>query len=181
MHRKSIFTAVSLLMVPVIALGHATVHPLTALPGAYERYVLRVPNEKDVPTTRVEIRFPADVRVISFSEVPGWRLEVLTDSARNVIGAVWVGSLAPQRFVEFPLFAVNPRSEATLVWPTYQTYADGERVEWTGPEGSDRPAASTRVGALDGSSRGNASWAQWTAIAALLLALVSVGLALRPR
>ncbi len=33
--------------------------PKTAAPRAYRKYVLRVPNEKDVATTLVEIRFPA--------------------------------------------------------------------------------------------------------------------------
>ena len=52
--------------------------------GAYEKYVLRVPNERDVPTNKVEIRFPEGLRVVSFGEVPGWKLQVLTDSVQNI-------------------------------------------------------------------------------------------------
>jgi uncharacterized protein YcnI len=55
------------------------------------RDVLRVPNEKDVPTTRVEITFPADIRVISFVEVPGWRLETRADSTGRIVAATWTG------------------------------------------------------------------------------------------
>ena len=138
------------------------------------RFVLRVPNEKTYPTTRVEIRFPAELRVTSFEDVPGWQLDVLTDSAKRVIGAVWTGTLAPQRFVELPFMAANPKSGDRLVWPAYQTYADGERVEWTGDEGSKRPASVTTLGNQD--ARGGAS--SWVAWAALLLALVSLGLAM---
>jgi uncharacterized protein YcnI len=105
----------ALLALPVLAFGHAVVFPRTSAPGAYERYVLRVPNEKTSPTTRVEMRFPADVRVTSFEDVPGWQLEVLTDSAKHVIGAVWTGMLAPQRFAEFPFMAANPKGNARLV------------------------------------------------------------------
>ena len=166
------------LVVPVLAFGHAVVYPRTSEPGAYERYVLRVPNEKATPTTRVEIRFPAELRVTSFEDVPGWQLEVLNDSAKHIIGAVWTGTLAPQRFVELPFMAANPKSGDRLVWPAYQTYADGERVEWTGAEGSKRPASVTTLGNQD--ARGGAS--RWVAWAALLLAIVSLGLALsRPR
>jgi uncharacterized protein YcnI len=164
--------------IPILAFGHAVVYPRTSAPGAYERYVLRVPNEKTTATTRVEIRFPAELRVTSFEDVPGWQLEVLTDSAKRIVGAVWTGRLAPQRFVELPFMAANPKSGNRLVWPAYQTYADGERVEWTGGEGSKRPASVTTLGSQD--ARGGAS--RWVAWAALLLALVSLGLALsRPR
>lgn len=164
--------------VPVLAFGHAVVYPRTSAPGAYERYVLRVPNEKTTATTRVEIRFPAELRVTSFEDVPGWQLEVLTDSAKRIVGAVWTGTLAPQRFIELPFMAANPKSGDRLVWPAYQTYADGERVEWTGDEGSKRPASVTTLG--NQNTRGGAS--RWVAWAALLLALVSLGLALsRPR
>jgi uncharacterized protein YcnI len=163
-----------ILGIPVLAFGHAVVYPRTSAPGGYERYVLRVPNEKTTATTRVEIRFPAELRVTSFEDVPGWQLEVLTDSAKRVIGAVWTGTLAPQRFVELPFMAANPKSGDRLVWPAYQTYADGERVEWTGAEGSKRPASVTTLGSQD--ARGGAS--RWVAWAALLLAVVSLGLAI---
>jgi len=160
--------------IPVLAFGHAVVYPKTSAPGAYERYVLRVPNEKTSPTTRIELRVPPEVRVTGFEDVPGWQLEVLTDSAKRVVGAVWTGTLAPQRFVELPFMAANPKSGDRLVWPAYQTYADGERVEWTGEEGSKRPASVTKLG--DAGAHGGAS--SWVAWAALLLALVSLGLAL---
>lgn len=180
------------LLAPALAFAHAVVFPKASAPGAYERYVLRVPNEKAVATVRVELRFPADLRVTSFGDVPGWKLEVLTDSAKRVTGAVWTGTLAAQRFVEFPFVAVNPKGAAQLVWPAFQTYADGERVEWTGAEGSKSPASVTAVGpmpagASGGPTAGGAAvgadpwsrtpaWVPWTALA---LALVSLGLALR--
>jgi uncharacterized protein YcnI len=160
--------------IPVLAFGHAVVYPRTSSPGGYERYVLRVPNEKTTATTRVEIRFPAELRVTSFEDVPGWQLEVLTDSAKRVIGAVWTGTLAQQRFVELPFMAANPKSGDKLVWPAYQTYADGERVEWTGDEGSKRPASVRKVESQDAHA-GAPSWVAW---AALVAAVVSLGLAL---
>ncbi|AHG92245.1 nuclear export factor GLE1 (plasmid) [Gemmatirosa kalamazoonensis] len=165
-----------LLAAPALALAHAVVFPKTSTPGAYERYVLRVPNEKTVPTVRVEIRFPADVRVTAFEDVPGWQLQVLTDSAKRVVGAVWTGVLPPQRFVELPFVAANPKASTRLVWPAYQTYADGERVEWTGAEGTKSPASSTSIAAAGASSGGAARWVSW---AALALSLLSLGVALR--
>ena len=165
------------LILPGLAFAHAVVFPRTSTPGAFERYVLRVPNEKAVATTRVELRFPADARVTSFGDVAGWQLEVLTDSAKRIVGAVWTGSLPPQRFVEFPFMAANPKTTTKLVWPAYQTYANGERVEWTGEQGSKTPASSTSIApASESTGGGMTTWVPW---AAVVLALISLGVAFR--
>jgi uncharacterized protein YcnI len=164
------------LLTPAALLAHAVVHPDVAPLGAYQKYVLRVPTERDVPTTRIEIRFPDAVTVVSFADVPGWEIDVRTDWAGKIVGATWTGILPPQRFVEFPFVVVNPRAATTLTWPVTQTYAGGEVVEWSGPEGSETPASVTRVTA-DGNG-----WpaSAWLAAAALLLSIVALGFALRP-
>lgn len=166
---------------PSVASAHAVVFPKRSTAGSYERYVLRVPNEKTVATTRVEIHFPANLRVTSFEDVPGWQLQILTDSAAHIVGAVWTGTLAPQRFVEFPFMAANPKTATTLVWAAYQTYAGNDRVEWTGDEKSKHPASVTHVVAADSTAAaipsGFTSWVPWLA---LVLALLSLGLVLRP-
>jgi uncharacterized protein YcnI len=173
--------AALLTIVPALAFGHATVYPKASTTGAYEKYVLRVPNEKEVATTRVEIRFPAGLRVTSFGDVAGWRLEVLTDSAQRIVGAVWTGTLPPQRFVELPFVGANPKTAGQLVWPVYQTYADGERVEWTGAAGTKAPASVTTIAEASApapSASVSSSWVPW---AALVLSLVALGFAIRPR
>jgi uncharacterized protein YcnI len=167
------------LVVTSTANAHAVVYPKTSKVGGHEKYVLRVPNEKNTPTLRVEIRFPAGLRVTAFEDVPGWQLEVLTDSAKHVTGAVWTGSLPPQRFVEFPFVAANPKEAVKLVWPAFQTYADGQRVEWTGPEGSKAPASSTSVGSGDAAGAGADGLTRWLPWLALVVAVLSLGLALR--
>jgi len=165
--------------VPTLSWAHAVVFPRQSTTGAYEKYVLRVPNEKAVATTRVELHFPPEVRVTSFGEVSGWQLEVVTDSAKAITAATWTGTLPPQRFIEFPFVAVNPKTDAKLTWPAYQTYADGERVEWTGPEESKRPASVTKIGASAGAGDDGGGYARWVPWAAVALSLVSLGLAIR--
>ncbi|MEO7457883.1 MAG: DUF1775 domain-containing protein [Gemmatimonadaceae bacterium] len=169
----------ALLAMPSLLFGHAVVFPKASAPGAHEKYILRVPNEKAVATTRIEIRFPGDVRVTAFADVAGWKLEVLTDSAQRIIGAVWTGSLPAQRFVELPFVAANPKTPGEIKWLTYQTYADGEKVEWTGEAGSKAPASVT-VLAVPAAAAPPAStgWVSWAALGVGVLAL---GLALRPR
>jgi len=169
-------------LAPAVAFAHAVVYPKKSATGAYERYVLRVPNEKTIATTRVEIHFPDGMRITAFEDVPGWQLQVLTDSAQRIVGAVWTGTLAPQRFVEFPFMAANPKAATQLVWPVYQTYAGNDRVDWTGAKGSKTPASVTSIAPVDSTAGAPATasgqWVQWIA---LILALVSLGLVLRPK
>jgi uncharacterized protein YcnI len=172
-------------LVPSVAHAHVTVWPRSAARGAYERYVVRVPNERNVPTTRVEIHFPAEVRISSFQEVAGWQLQVLTDSAGKITGAAWTGSLPAKRFVEFPFIGVNPKEGERVVFPATQTYEGGEVVEWSGPEGSKTPASVTTLterpaaGAGGNAGGSGSSVPLYIALAALALGLVSLGLTMR--
>jgi uncharacterized protein YcnI len=178
--RRARVLAVAAVVVPAVALAHAVVFPRTSAPGAYEKYVLRVPNEKDTSaTTRVEIQFPAAVRVISFGDVAEWTLEVRRDSTGRITAATWTGSLPPERFIEFPFVAVNPREETRLVWPVHQTYSDGERVGWIGPENGDEPASVTTIRAANAAD--GTRWVPYVTGIALALALVSLALSLRRR
>lgn len=168
----------ALLGAPAAAFAHAVVFPRRAEPGAYERYVLRVPNERGVPTGRVEMHFPAGLRVVSFGDVPGWAVEVKKDATGAITSAVWWGTLPAERFVELPFVAVNPKEGTRLVWPVSQTYAGGERIEWNGPEGSKTPASFTDiVKDAGGASGGNTG--TYLGGAALVVALIALGLALR--
>jgi uncharacterized protein YcnI len=160
-------------LLPLLLCGHATVSPGTSRPGAYERYVLRVPNESDNPTVRIAITFPPEVRVISFADVPGWQVQAVTDSTGRATSAVWTGSLPPQRFVEFPFIGVNPAAGTTLVWPVIQTYSNGQLAQWTGPRDSDSPASVTVIGAATSSSANRPTWIAGVALAVALGALLS--------
>jgi uncharacterized protein YcnI len=170
-----------ILVAPSIVFAHAVVFPKTSKPGAYEKYVLRVPNERDVPTLKVEVHFPEGLRVVSFGDVPGWKLQVLTDSAQRVTGATWTGVLPKERFVEFPFVAVNPKDSTSLTWPTYQTYEGGELVEWTGPDSSKTPVSSTMIGDSVAVPVKVSRTSLYISIFALALALTALGVALRPR
>ncbi|HEY4733347.1 MAG TPA: DUF1775 domain-containing protein [Gemmatimonadaceae bacterium] len=176
------FAVLMALIIPSAALAHAVVFPKNSTPGAYEKYVLRVPNERDVPTTRVEIHFPTGLRVVSFGDVTGWKLEVLRDTAQRVVGAVWTGVLPKERFVEFPFVAVNPKDSTSLAWPTYQTYEGGERVEWTSPDtASKTPASATTIATTANKSTTASGTSFYLSVIALLLGLTALGVALRPR
>jgi uncharacterized protein YcnI len=172
----------ALLIAPALAFAHAVVFPKTSTLGAYEKYVLRVPNERDVPTLKVELHFPVGLRVVSFSEVPGWKLQVLTDSAQRIIGAIWTGVLPKERFVEFPFVAVNPKDSTSLAWPTYQTYEGGEKVEWTSPDTAAKtPVSSTLIADVTAKPVRVSRTSLYISLVALLFSLMALGVALRPK
>jgi uncharacterized protein YcnI len=182
MRKSSRFILLTGILIPSIALAHAVVFPKTSTPGAYEKYVLRVPNERDVPTVRVELHFPPGLRVVSFGDVPGWKLEVLTDTAQHTTGAIWTGVLPKERFIEFPFVAVNPTDSASLTWPTIQTYQSGEVVSWTSPDTSSKtPVSSTLIAATASVPVKVSRTSLYISLAALAFSLIALSVAVRPR
>jgi uncharacterized protein YcnI len=172
-----------LLAVTTTLSAHAVVVPAEAPTGAYQRYTLRVPNERDFPTVRVVITFPSGVRVISFDEVPGWALETTAAGEGAYAAAAWSGTIPVGRFVEFGFIGVNPGEPTTLEWDVLQTYADGTEVAWTGPLESSTPASVTNVIApaepAEAPTTSQGPLATWLGGAALVVALLGLGLSLR--
>ena len=139
MRTISSIIAVALLSVSAIATAHVTVWPKQSVAGAHEKYEARVPNEKQVDTIAIELRFPAGLRVTAFEQKPGWMTEAIRDPSGKVIGVRWTGRLPPQQFAEFGLLAVNPQSAGELSWTAIQGFADGTKVEWSDPPSSKTP------------------------------------------
>lgn len=145
--------------------------PADGFAGAVQHYDVLVPGEKAAPTTRVEIQFPAGLRVTEIESVPGWRALMQRDASGRIVGAVWDGAaIAQGRFVRFGVLARNPDAPADLAWHVIQTYGDGSETHWTGAAGAEFPAAVTRV------RRRGARVDAFTMVAALAL-LVAVAAA----
>lgn len=132
-----------------IASAHVTIQPNETTQGKYEVFTVRVPSEKeDSPTIKIEVKFPEGVSVSRFEPKPGWTYELQKDQTGKITGVSWttVGEgLSPTEFTQFN-FQGKVGDEATdLNWKAYQTYQDGEVVEWVGAAGSDKPASFTKV------------------------------------
>jgi len=137
-------TVLILLLGVSVALAHVTVSPRQAAAGGTQRYAIRVPTERAVPTVRIEMEIPADVVVSSFDAKAGWQIEQKKDAAGKVIAAIWSGSsIKPRESAEFAFTCQNPKGATKLVWKVVQIYEDGTRSEWTGAEGSRSPAPVT--------------------------------------
>jgi uncharacterized protein YcnI len=128
------------------ASAHVTVEPAEAAAGIVQRYCVRVPSEKKIPTTRVELQFPDGLEVTAVEEVPGWRGSVQKGRQGRIVGATWDGgSIPPKQSAVFPVLARNPSTRTELTWRAIQTYQDGSEVHWIGAPKAQFPAALTRV------------------------------------
>lgn len=121
-------------------LAHITIWPKESAPGAREKYTMRVPNEKQVATTRIEGEFPAELNLYDFEFRPGFKIDFKKDDKGKIIGATWTGKIAPYEFVEFGMLGINPKEGSSLVWKFVQYYEDGSKEEFTGPIGSRYPS-----------------------------------------
>jgi uncharacterized protein YcnI len=142
------------------AFAHVTVFPREAVQGAYEKFTVRVPTEKDIPTVQVEVRFAKEVSISRFEPKPGWTYELTKDASGVITGVVWKtagAGLGPTEFGEFHMQGKVANDAQSIVWKAYQTYQDGSVVEWVGAEGSDKPASVTSVkpGAAGADSHGH--------------------------
>lgn len=129
-------------------------------------------------------------------------VEVFGEQVSDYIATVaWEGGrIGPGEFEEFGFSARTPQSATALSFPAVQTYDNGEVVRWIGPAGSEEPAGHVKTFALpegdlatlsrlagaqtpepggdDDEGTEASAIAAWVALA---LAVVAVGLALRPR
>ena len=144
--RLALLAGLGISAVASSALAHVTVAPRQSVAGQRETYVIRVPNERQADTVRIEGDFPPGLKVSAFEANPSWMIAPKRDASGAIVGASWTGDLPPDQFTEFRLIAQNPRAAASLAWRFTQTYADGTKVEWAGPKGSKTPAPQTELG-----------------------------------
>jgi uncharacterized protein YcnI len=115
-----------------VAFAHVTVTPAQSAVGKSENYVMRVPNERDSPTVRVEVDFPMDANIGYFEQKAPWKLDLKRDDKKKILSAVWTGGvLNLNEYVEFRFSAKNPSSGSTLTWKVTQVYQDGSKSQWT--------------------------------------------------
>jgi uncharacterized protein YcnI len=124
-----------------LVVAHITIWPKESAPGARERYTMRVPNEKQVNSIKIEAEFPAELKLYDFEFKPGWKIDFKKDDKGNIIGATWTGTIVPYEFIEFGMLGINPKEgTGSLVWKFVQYYDNGTKEEFTGPLGSPYPS-----------------------------------------
>src|ERR1700684_1964680 len=138
--RRALIGAVLALVCASLTLAHIRIAPTESAPGAREKYTMRVPNEKQVNTIRVEGEFPTGLQVYDFEFKPGWKIDFKKDDKGKITGAVWTGRIQPYEFVEFGMLAINPKDgDAKMLWKFHQYYEDGTKEDFTAPPDAKMP------------------------------------------
>jgi uncharacterized protein YcnI len=155
------------------AFAHVTANPADQQAGGFTKLEFRVPNERDVPSTTIDIQIPDGVDFVSVQPVPGWSFEVkrskldepivaedgdeVTDRVSEVVftgGTINAGEF--QSFYIGMKLPANGEVGDYLFFPTLQTYEGGEEVSWIEKpaEGKDpfsleKPAPFVTLGSAD--------------------------------
>ncbi|RKP54480.1 DUF1775 domain-containing protein [Cohnella endophytica] len=149
--KKSISLVLVLLLTVAfagIASAHVTVQPKEVPAGSYQVFTVRVPSEKDAATTQVKVAIPEGADVSRVEAKPGWTYAFEKGAGDKVVSITWKADSAGIGATEFAEFRMQGKvadDAKELVWKAYQTYSDGEVVEWTGAADADKPASVTTV------------------------------------
>ncbi|MGG4543310.1 YcnI family copper-binding membrane protein [Bacillus velezensis] len=129
------------------ASAHVSVKPAESVAGSWETYTMKVPVEKNEPTTKVVLKMPAGVEFQQYQPIPGWKTSVSKhdDKAVSVTWEAKDGGIQPGQFQQFTFVAKNPEKSGDAAWDAYQYYKDGSIVEWTGDEKADTPHSITKI------------------------------------
>jgi uncharacterized protein YcnI len=165
MKRQAIgFALAATLVLAPAAAAHVTLQPESVPAGGFTRLDVRVPTERDVPTTKVEVQFPPGFLFASYEPVPGWNIEItkrkldkpveqfgeqITEEVDRVIFTG--GQIGPGEFQDFGLSVGVPDKPAgsALTFKALQTYQGGEVVRWIGPSDSEEPAPQVQLTAAE--------------------------------
>lgn len=72
---RYLLSAVVLPLFGSLAFGHIRIAPTESTAGAREKYTMRVPNEKQVPCSKIKGEFPSGLDVYDFEFKPGWKID----------------------------------------------------------------------------------------------------------
>lgn len=122
------------------AQAHIRINPTESPAGGREMYRMRVPNEKQVNSSRIVGEFPAGLKVYAFEPKAGWTVDIRRNDKGDIVGATWNGVLKPYEFLEFGMLAINPEAAGEITWKFVQYYDDGTKEEFVGAAGSRLPA-----------------------------------------
>ncbi|MEH7548930.1 MULTISPECIES: YcnI family copper-binding membrane protein [Bacillaceae] len=141
-------TVLGLFLFSSVASAHVTVMPKTSTTGAWETYTVKVPVEKEVPTTKFTLKAPAGVEIMSYQPVTGWNYTADKDTSGKVKSFTFEATgegILPGQFQQFTFVAKNPDKAADIAWDAFQYYKDGSIVEWTGDESAKTPHSITAI------------------------------------
>jgi uncharacterized protein YcnI len=142
-------TGILLLVTLLVGAGgnlaaHVTVEPKEVPVKSFQEFRVRVPTEKDQPTTAVRLVFPNGFEVRRIRPTAGWKYELEKDASGRISAVTWSGGSIGRTEYEVFSFMAGSQSEGTLTIQAYQTYGEHDVVAWVDASGA-RPAPRIQV------------------------------------
>ncbi len=152
-----------------VAQAHVTLQPDSVPAGGFARLDVRVPNERDQATEKVEVQLPSGFLFLSYEPVEGWTVDVkmkklaepveehgemITEQVDTVTFTADSpeAAIQPGQFRDFGLSVGLPADAAegdVLTFLALQAYDDGEVVRWIGDPDSEEPAPQVTLTAAE--------------------------------
>ena len=131
MYTRTLIFSLIISLFPLAATAQAVVTPSEAGAGTFQRFTLSAPAEKLLGMIHVRLVIPPNVRYVTPTVKPGWKIATTKDGAGNVTEINWTSGRVPagQRD-EFTFSARVPETVTTLTWKVYETYTDGSIISW---------------------------------------------------
>ena len=140
MTRSTISALFLAVLIPASAYAHVSVQPRASKPGAEETYTVRVPTEKAVATTSIELDTPEGVTIVKVADIEGAKHEEKKTGDRITM-ITWTREIKPRESAQFTFVAKNPASGEKIIWQVRQRYADGTVSDWVPATTLAAPAA----------------------------------------
>jgi YD repeat-containing protein len=126
------------------AAAHVTVLPKEVPAKGLQEFFIRVPTEKDQPTTSVRIVLPEGFELLRVRPTAGWKYEFERDANDRVTAVTWSGGQIGRTEYEVFTFMARAQNPGTYKLDAYQTYGKSDVVAWINAA-EPRPAPQVKV------------------------------------
>lgn len=152
-----LWTILIMLFFASVASAHVNVKPSESTVGAWETYTVNVPNEKEIPTTKITLKIPKGMEFEHYQPVPGWTFssEKEAEKVKSITYKASGSGILPGQFQQFKFVIKNPDKPEKAAWDAYQYYKDGSIVEWVGDETTATPHSITTIMAASSTNTTN--------------------------
>jgi YD repeat-containing protein len=128
----------------VVLSAHVTVQPKEVPVKSLQEFLVRVPTEKDQPTTAVRLVFPEGFELLRVRPTAGWKCEFERDADGRIVAAAWSGGSISRNEYEVFSFMARSQSPGVVKIEAYQTYGEHDVVAWVNAA-EPRPAPQITV------------------------------------
>lgn len=135
--------AVGFILLSIPADAHVRVSPAEAKAGANTTYMVTIPTEGKVATSRVELVLPAGAKLVSV-DAEGKPFDVQHPADGTTV-IIWRTEIPPGWAKMFHFTVTNPSGASEIAWKAHQFYTDGSQADWVDAPGTKRPASVTKI------------------------------------